>query len=492
MPDLCGFSRLTHHRDASARTSDPLRRFLPALLSTVLMTGTAAAQTATLEQERAETMRWFQKARFGMFIHWSTASVEGLEGSWPIMLPGAMPKLGNVTDNEYRAFAGRFNPDRFEPESWIRLAEEAGQRYMVFTTKHHDGFSFFDTRYSRYKVTETPYGRDVLAELSAACQKAGMPLGFYYSPPDLDHPGYRDTSRPAKDNYLGEPHRPEWPLYIAYMELQLEELLTRYGPVPILWFDGFKETPYNPGRIEPWVRRLQPQILINNRLGIPADFDISENVFPRRIPTKSRHIVQGTPSRIVRADISNEVPPLEEFRPWEMCIPMNETWTYNPNDHNFKSSEELIQILVEVASRGGNFLLNVGPKPDGTVQSEVEDRLRDIGRWLKLHGDAIYETTYGPVQGHEAVRSTAKGDRIYLHVFEWPESGKLEVSRLPANVQSARLMAGGAPVGLTRNGNVYVFALPSRPSGVTVPVVEVVLGSPWVPGPPDGQQKGEE
>ncbi len=491
MPDYCESSRYALLRHAYARTAASIRRLLPGLLSLLLLTGVSTAQTNTLEQDRAETMRWFQKARFGMFIHWSIASVEGLEGSWPIMMPGAMPKLGNVTDDEYRAFAQRFNPDRFEPANWIRLAEEAGQRYMVFTTKHHDGFSFFDTRYSRYKVTETPYGKDVLAQLSAACQKAGMPLGFYYSPPDLDHPGYRDTSRPAKDNYLGEPHRPEWPLYIAYMELQLEELLTRYGPVPVLWFDGFKETPYSPARIEPLVRSLQPQTLINNRLGVPADFDISENVFPRRIPTKTRHIVQGTPSRIVRADISDAVPPFEEFRPWEMCIPMNETWTYNPKDHNFKSSDELIRILVEVASRGGNFLLNVGPKPDGTIQSEVEERLRDIGRWLRLHGDAIYETTYGPVQGLEAVRSTAKGDRIYLHVFNWPDDGKLAISRLPANVQRARLLAGGEPVEFARKGGDYVFALTSRPPGVTVPVIEVVLGSPWTPAPSAGKLKGE-
>lgn len=468
-----------------------LRRCKPLLPCLFLMAAAAGAQPPSGDDARAETMRWFQKARFGMFVHWSIASVAGLEGSWPMMLPGAMPKLGNVTDAEYRDFAKRFNPDKFDPGTWIRLAEEAGQRYMVFTTKHHDGYCMFDSRYTKFKVTNSPYGKDVLAQLSAACNKAGMPLGLYYSPPDLDHPGYRDTSRPAKDNYLGEPDRPEWPLYLSYMELHLEELLTRYGKVPMVWFDGFKETPYSPGRMERIVRGLQPQALINNRLGSAGDFDISENVFPRRIPTKSRPIVQGTPSRIVRADISDAVPPFDEFRPWEMCIPMNETWTYNPSDHEFKSSDELIRILVEVASRGGNLLLNVGPKPDGTIQSEVEERLRDIGRWLKANGAAIYGTSYGPVQGLPAVRSTAKGDRIFLHVFQWPSDGKLIVPRLPAVIKQARFLSNGQSIGVRRENDNTVFALQARPDVPWVPVIEVVLGKPWFPIGQATQKKGD-
>lgn len=462
---------------------------LRAILVCLLFVNLAAGQTAAPDEARTETMRWFQKARFGMFIHWSIASVAGLEGSWPIMLPGAMPKLGNVTDAEYRAFATRFNPDRFDPNAWIRLAQEAGQRYIVFTTKHHDGFCMFDSRYTKYKVTNTPYGKDVLAQLSEACAKAAMPLGLYYSPPDLDHPGYRDTSRPAKDNYMGEPHRPEWPLYLAYMELHLEELLTRYGKVPILWFDGFKETPYSPARIEPFARHLQPQILVNNRLGSSGDFDISENVFPRRIPTRSRPIVQGTPSRVVRADISAAVPSLEEFRPWEMCIPMNETWTYNPNDDKFKSSDELIRILVEVASRGGNFLLNVGPKPDGTIQVEVESRLRDIGRWLKQHGAAIYGTTYGPVQGQDAVRSTANGDRIFLHVFDWPADGRLAVKGLPGPIKLARLLSSGQRISFEQNNAETVFKIQREKPDPWIPVVEVVLSKVWIPGHTARQRK---
>jgi alpha-L-fucosidase len=447
-----------------------------------LIAFTAFSFLESAAQPPADSMRWFQEARFGMFIHWSIASAEGLEGSWPIMMPGALPKLGNVTDAEYKAFAQRFHPKAFRPEDWIRLAKAAGQKYMVFTTKHHDGFALFDSKYTNYKVTKTPYAKDVLAELVAACEREKMPLGFYYSPPDLDHPGYRDVSKPAKDNYYGEPARPEWPLYLDYMELQLEELLTRYGRVPVMWFDGFKETPWSPARFEAVVRRLQPNTLINNRLGSLADFDISENVFPRRIPTKSKPIVQGTPSRIVRADISNEVPALKDFRPWEMCVPMNETWTYNPNDKQFKSTEDLIRTLVEVASRGGNFLLNVGPKADGAIQSEVEERLLGMGDWLKKNGEAIYGTTYGPVQGHAALRSTAKANQIYLHVFDWPKSGELLVSGVPGVIKSAMVLANGKAVRISRKGAAVVLKVPDGLQDSPVTVVKLSLAKAWIPG----------
>jgi alpha-L-fucosidase len=443
----------------------------------------AAASMSAAAQAPKESMDWFQGARFGMFIHWSIASAEGLEGSWPIMMPGALPKLGNVTDAQYRAFAQRFNPTAYKPDDWVRLAKAAGQRYMVFTSKHHDGFAMFDSKYTNYKVTKSPYGKDVMAELSAACSRAGMPLGLYYSPPDLDHPGYRDMKKPAKDTYYGEPYRPEWPLYLDYMELQIEELLTRYGKVPILWFDGFKETPWSPARFEAVIRRLQPKTLINNRLGSLADFDISENVFPRRIPTKTKPIVQGTPSRIVRADISDVVPTLAEFRPWEMCVPMNETWTYNPMDHQFKSTADLIRTLVEVASRGGNFLLNVGPKADGTIQAEVEERLLGIGDWLKRNGESIYGTTYGPIQAQAPVRTTAKGNRIYLHVFEWPVDGKLTIANLPGVIRSAAVLSTGAAVKVTRSAAGAVFQLPQQAPDSPVTVVQVTLASPWIPGP---------
>ena len=181
----------------------------------------------------ANRLSWFRQAKFGMFIHWGPYSVAGIEASWPILTPN-----GEITEAEYRALPARFNPTQFDPHAWIALARSAGQRYMVFTTKHHDGFCMFDSEYTSYKITRTPYGKDIVRQLSDACHADAMPLGFYYSPPDMNHPAFRDTTKLSSTNYRGEPERPEWPLYLEYMRLQLDELLTHYGPVAEMWFDA--------------------------------------------------------------------------------------------------------------------------------------------------------------------------------------------------------------------------------------------------------------
>ena len=186
---------------------------------------------ADLQQER---LRRFSEAKFGMFIHWGPYSLASVEASWPIMIPG---KWG-ISETDYRALPQKFNPVEFDARSWVRLAKAAGQRYMVFTSKHHDGFCMFDSQFTDYKITQTPYGKDIVAELAEAARAEGMPLGFYYSPPDMNHPAFRDTTKLSSTNWQGEPQRPEWPLYLDYMELQVRELLTRYGEVFVVWFDG--------------------------------------------------------------------------------------------------------------------------------------------------------------------------------------------------------------------------------------------------------------
>jgi alpha-L-fucosidase len=301
----------------------------------------------------------------------------------------------------------------------VRLARAAGQRYMVFTTKHHDGFCMFDSKYTNYKITKTPYRKDIVKQLAAACADAGMPLGFYYSPPDMNHPAFRDTSRPARENWNGQPERPEWPLYLDYMALQLTELLTGYGPVAVIWFDGlFEQSKYDGRRFLRLIRDLQPSTLVNNRIGVNADFDTPEQFIPKAIPTRNVRIAGIDPN--VASALRPGVPKPEDFRLWETCMTINDTWAYNKNDVKFKSSHQLIRSLVEVAGRGGNFLLNVGPGPDGSIQPEFEERLRAIGKWLDRNGESIYETTYGPVQDLSFARTTARGRDVYLHVFDWP------------------------------------------------------------------------
>jgi alpha-L-fucosidase len=408
---------------------------------------------------------WYRRAKFGMFIHWGPYSVASVEASWPIMTP----KPGGISESEYRALPKRFNPTKFDPNAFVDLARAAGQKYMVFTTKHHDGFCMFDSSYTNYKITNTPYGKDIVAALSKACEADGMPLGFYYSPPDMTHPGFRDTSKLAKENWQGEPARPEWPLYLDYMQLQLSELLTRYGPAALIWFDGLgHQEKYDGERFLKLIHNLQSKTLVNNRIGVDADFETPEQFIPKAIPTKGVRIT-GIDPRIADK-LKQGVPAPEDFRLWETCMTINNTWAYNKNDHDYKSTQFLIRSLVEVASRGGNFLLNVGPQPDGTIQPEFQERLRGIGNWLETNGDSIYETTYGPVQGLSAVRTTAKGKSIYVHVFDWP-SAALELTGVAAKVESARLLAGGKPLTFRQTDDRLQIEVPAQAPDRNVSVV---------------------
>ena len=409
----------------------------------------------------AERTAWFREAKFGMFIHWGPYSQASVEASWPIMTPGPYPAISEV---EYRALPRRFNPVKFDAQTWVRLAKAGGQRYMVFTSKHHDGFCMFDSALTDYQITKAPYGRDIVAQLAAACREERMPLGFYYSPPDMNHPGFRDTSKLAKENWQGEPERPEWTTYLDYMEGQLRELLTKYGPVTVIWFDGLdKQDKYNGIRFHSLIHQLQPATLINNRIGLPGDFETPEQFIPDTIPTKSSRMRMAGLERPNAPTGTATLPASpDDFLLWETCMTINNTWAYNKNDRNFKSATQLIRSLVEVASKGGNLLLNVGPTPEGTIQPEFEERLRAIGAWLRVNGESIYGTTYGPLQNLAFGRTTAKGKTIYLHVFEWP-SGNVELSGLTRQVSEVRLLAGGKPLKYRQAGAVLTVEVPAQP-----------------------------
>src|SRR5260221_8917678 len=210
-----------------------------------------------------ERTTWYRNAKFGMFIHWGPYSLASVEASWPIMTPTP----AGISEAEYHELPRRFNPSKFDPNTFIDLARAAGQEYMVFTTKHHDGFCMFDSSYTDFKITNTPYGKDVVRQLADACQGRGMPLGCYYSPPDMHHPAFRDTSKLSKENWNGEPARPEWPLYLDYMQLQLTELLTGYGPVALIWFDGLNHQEKYGGISFLWlIPQIPPATLVDGAL----------------------------------------------------------------------------------------------------------------------------------------------------------------------------------------------------------------------------------
>jgi alpha-L-fucosidase len=414
------------------------------------------------EEERTT---WYRNAKFGMFIHWGPYSLASVEASWPIM----KPTTDGITEAEYRELPKRFNPTKFDPHAFVDLARAAGQQYMVFTTKHHDGFCMFDSSFTDYKITNTPYGKDIVKQLADACKERDMSLGFYYSPPDMHHPAFRDTSRLAKENWNGEPARPEWPLYLDYMQLQLTELLTGYGPVVLIWFDGLHhKEKYGGVRFLDLIRKLQPATLVNDRIGPPGDYQTPEQFIPSAIPTKDVRFNEVDTS--VQQKLKTTIPKPEEFQMWETCMTINNTWAYNMHDHEYKSAQMLIRSLVEVASRGGNFLLNVGPQPDGVIQPEFQGRLRAMGDWLAVNGDSIYGTTYGPIQGVPSIRVTAKNEKIFIHVFEWPSS-RLEINGLQPRVLSAYLLASGQPLKVRQSEGKLQIDTPAQAPDSNVSVI---------------------
>jgi alpha-L-fucosidase len=416
----------------------------PALLTASLVA--ASALLAAADTHQSERLKKFNDAKFGMFIHWGPYSLASVEASWPIMVPG----LWKISEADYRALPQRFNPAQFDARAFVRLAQAAGQKYMVFTTKHHDGFCMFDTQYTNYKITKTPYGKDIVAQLVEAAKAEKMPLGFYYSPPDMNHPAYRDTSKLAATNWNGEPARPEWPLYLDYMELELRELLTRYGDPFVIWFDGLGvQQKYAGTRFHELIHTLQPMTLINDRIGLTGDFVTPEQRLPNGIPRKGATVDTTDPND---KGVVVEAPKPEEFQPWETCMTINDTWAYNKNDQKFKSTTDLVRALIDAASKGGNFLLNVGPTPEGTIQPEFVERLTAMGEWLKVNGDSIYGTTYGPLQSISFGRMTSKGKTLYLHVFDMPKD-TLELTGLKAKVAAIKTLDGKAAVKFTQSAD---------------------------------------
>ena len=446
-----------------------------------------------------ERTQWYRDAKFGMFLHWGAYSVAGVEASWPIMVPNLTPQGGPITEADYRALPKRFDPVKYDARAWVKTAKQAGMRYMVITTKHHDGFCMFDAPGTDYKVT-TKFGRDVVAELAAACRAEGMRIGFYYSPPDMNHPGFRDTGKPATTNWEGEPARPEWKSYLEYMESHIRLLLTKYGDVAILWFDGlFGQDKYEPERFHKLIRQLSPKTLVNDRLRPDlGDFITPEQFFPGGIPIKrtspppelnGKWLMQLAdalaqkkmpPAEVMAVVVDYQkktyptapLPSPDQFQLWETCMTLNTTWGYCPADKNFKSADKLIRTLVEVASRGGNFLLNVGPTPEGTFPDGAQERLRSIGEWMSANADAIHGTTYGPIQGKAAFRTTAKAGRIYLHVVDWPK-GKLEIPDFPSQARAVTLLTTKSAVNFVQEGSRLTLDLPATPPAPGIAVLDI-------------------
>ncbi len=415
-----------------------------------------------------ERMDWWRDARFGMFVHWGLYAVpagtykgERIDGIGEWIMNSA-----KIPVEEYEKFAGQFNPVGFRADEWVRLAKNAGMKYIVITSKHHDGFCLWDSKVTDWDIMDaTPFKRDILKELAAACKKHGVKLCFYHSIMDWHHP---DAQAPFYPNYNDtSKSNPNFDRYVdSYLKPQLAELVTNYGPLGVLWFDGewIKDWTEPKGKdLYAYVRGLQPSILVNNRVG------------------KGRKGMEG----LSRGDDyagdfgtpEQQVPP--EGLPgvdWETCMTMNDTWGYKSYDENWKSTETLIRTLADVASKGGNFLLNVGPMPEGLIPPASEERLKEMGQWMAVNGESIHGTTASVIGRPDWGRCTVKGNRLYLHVFNWPADGTLEVPSIKGEVEKAYLLADKKRTGLAVTGAESVtIALPPQAPDAIDSVVVLVL-----------------
>jgi len=394
----------------------------------------------------AAAERW-KDLRFGMFIQWGPVSVVGTEISWS--------RAGNVPveiyDNLYRIF----KPVKFNPDEWVQLAKDAGMQYLVFTCKHHDGFCNFDSKLTDYKITSSrsPYGKDIVRQIADACHRGGIDWGVYYSQPDWHHPDYRNGAAHAR--------------YIEYLHGQVRELATNYGKTGMWFFDGLGGTAadWDAPRLIRTMRQLQPGLVINDRAGIPADYDTPEQ----------------------------EIGTFQNKRAWETCATVGQQWAYSPDDV-LRPIEECLRGLVCCAIGDGNLLFNVGPRPDGLIEESHAARLREMGEFLKKYGESIYATRGGPFiapdekkrpvsEEHFALAegrwwggSTYKGDPIYLHILRWPA----ETVALPAItrriVRHSVLTGGGAAVKQCATG--IAVSVPAAHRHAVDTIVKLQLDGP--------------
>ena len=449
----------------------PGHRILPGVICLALILAATSRPVGTQADDaaRRERLSWFHEAKYGLFIHWGLYAIPA--GEWKgKRIPGIGEWIMNrarIPVREYEQLAKQFNPVKFHAEEWVRLAKDAGMKYIVITSKHHDGFALYDSKVSTFDVVDaTPFKRDILKELSAACARNGMRLGFYYSQAQ----DWNDPNGAGNDWDFGPDEKKDFDRYLrAKAEAQVRELLTDYGPVALIWFDTPRMMDKARGqRFVDILRTLQPKTLIDGRLGIEGDYvTTGDNVIP--------------------ADIQKTA--------WEVPATINHTWGYKTYDKDWKSPGQVTFKLIDIVSKGGNYLLNVGPMADGVIPPASQEMLRHVGDWLKVNGEAVYgagATPFGAELGEMTSkgakdvrgaplflqqtqwRVTTKPGKLYFTFFEEPRA-LFEIPAMKNVVKRAYRLADGAPVEVkTENGKSFLnIERPILDPMATVIVVEI-------------------
>ncbi len=408
------------------------------------------------KQVSPQGLTWYQDARFGMFIHWGLYALIG-RGEWVMHVEQIPPA-------KYEPLVSQFNPVEFDADQWVELAAAAGQKYMVITSRHHDGFSMYDTALSDYKVTNTPFGRDPIAELADACARhGGVKLGFYSSLLDWHHPAYRYRAESGL----------AWADYIAFLHGQVRELCTNYGELACLWFDG--DWPHHA------LDESNAYFAAGGSFEYEQLYDMIHTLQPGAVVLNNRHSdplpgedIQGFEQDLPGANTAGFNVGAVSDLPKEVCMTINGSWGYNPTDHNHKSSRHLVHVLARSASAGANFLLNVGPTPTGEIYPLHAKRLQEVGDWLRTNGASIYGTRTGAIPPTAETVSTQRGSTHYVHVLDYV-SDALELKQLPAPLQKVRLLSSGQDLQFEQNENRVWILIPPDARDPKNTVIELTI-----------------